>query len=368
MKQMTLLIWLVLNVSLSYSQEQELPKNLVYANENLAFEEIVAVGNYKLLRITPDRQQNKRFIYLLDEQNLVVDTMKVMGNDRFLIRSDSNFTIRALNEYVNFKISENGLIATSGFETRYKFTSQVINPIFMLNKQLFGSYYLGNDCSVYNFMAFDVVKTMLYPKNNFQDYNLYQIDSLMVFDENTSFLKNNTPVDKQDLIKPVLTKSDVCLGRIQSPYYGWNSYSLNGNSFYMYEKRAATIYHFDIENEFEVLNKFELPIDDKPTEGWKYLFDYNRKEHYAAKRIELPNTGENKKKKRNTSPSYEYQLYSVDMVNNKMKALFKLGFDPKMIDKGLIYEIVSESKKGSAVYFHPIDPNYEYKKSTLVNY
>jgi hypothetical protein len=292
MKKSVLLLLAIFSTTLSYSQEQELPKNLVYANENLAFEEVLAVGNYKLLRITPDRQQNKRFIYLLDEQNLVVDTMKVMGNDRFLIRSDSNFTIRALSEYANYVIQDNSLVSTSGFETRYKFTNRVINPIFMLNKQLFGSFYLGNDCSIYNSMTFDIVKAQAYPKNNIKDYNLYQIDSLMVFDENTYFLKNNIPVDNKDLIKPVLTKSDVCSGRIQYPYYGWNSYSLNGNSFFMYEKRAATIYHFDIENELEVLNKFELPIDNKSTEGWKYLFDYNRKEHYAAKRIELPDTEE----------------------------------------------------------------------------
>jgi hypothetical protein len=53
---------------------QELPKNLLYANENLKFEKIYKVGEYKVLHTSPYKQ-NQRFMYLLDEENVVVDTM-----------------------------------------------------------------------------------------------------------------------------------------------------------------------------------------------------------------------------------------------------------------------------------------------------
>ncbi|MFT6872338.1 MAG: hypothetical protein ACJAVN_001344, partial [Roseivirga sp.] len=46
----------------------------------------------------------------------------------------------------------------------------------------------------------------------------------------------------------------------------------------------------------------------------------------------------------------------------ELKPLYKLGFDPVLIDDDLIYEIVQESKTGSAIFFHPLDTNYVYQK------
>jgi hypothetical protein len=354
-----------------HAQDKTPPKNLMYAAENLVFEDILAIGNYKLLLISPERQENKRFVYLLNKENLVVDTMKVYGYERYLIRNDTSLSIRGLNESVDITISKSSLKATSGFETKSKFTNGVIRPLFVFDKRLFGSFYLPEkDYSVYNWIPFKQIQTNAYVENKLNEYNFYQLDTLMILDEETTFLKDGVVIRNGDLIKPVLNEVELGPERIKSPYYGWGSYSLTGKNFFMYERDRGTIYQLDVDNDFALLNSLQLPIKDNKIEGWKYLFDYTKKEHYAVKRIKQVNEEEatSKRKKRKQEVTYEYVLYQLDFNKNTIKPLFKLGFDPKMVDNALVYEIVQESKKGSAIFFHPLDPNYDYKKTVFLEY
>jgi hypothetical protein len=353
------------------AQDQSPPKNLMYAAENLVFEDIIAIGNFKLLRITPNNRQNKRFVYLLNKVNLVVDTMKVNGNDHYLIRNDSNFSIRGLGDYVDISIKGERLSAKGGFQNKSIFSDETINPIFPFNNQIFGRIYIKEiDREIYTHLTYESIITPSYLNNKSELYNYYQLDTLPLLDETTVFLKNKSVIPKEDLIKPVISQADLEKVRITPPYYGWNSFSLLENSLFMYERKEATIYQLDVENDFGVLNSIELPIDNNTVEGWKYLFDYTKKEHYAVKRIKQVNEEEatSKRKKRKQKVTYEYVLYQLNFNQNTVKPLFKLGFDPKMVDNALVYEIVQESKKGSAIFFHPLDPNYNYKKTVFLDY
>lgn len=350
---------------------QTLPKNLMYAAENLVFEDILTIGDFKLLRITPSNRQNKRFVYLLNKENLVVDTMKVFGNDLFLIRNDSSFSIRGLGDYIDITITKDKLNARRGFQNKAKFESATLDPLFVLNNQLLGKTWLRKEgYYVYDWLPFDQIQTTAYVKNKLKEYNFYQLDNLMILDEETTFLTDGATIEKDDLIKPVLNEAELGTKRIRYPYYGGSSYSKIKNSFFMYERDRGTIYQLDVDNDFALLNSLELPIADYKIVGWKYLFDYTKKEHYAVKRIKQMSEVEatSKRKRKKQEVTYEYVLYQLDFNKNTAKPLFKLGFDPKMVDNALIYEIVQESKKGSAIFFHPLDPNYDYKKSTFVNY
>jgi len=352
-----------------YSVAQDLPKNLVYSNENLFFEDILKVGDHKLLRITPMKRENKRFIYLLNKHNLVVDTMKVSGNDNFLIRSDSIFSIRSLGEYVDVKIHNDRFIATVGIATQSDFNYQVIRLIFFVGDYLFGSLYLPEkDCESYRAIPTNSFKSLvLVPASLPKEYNFDDLDTLFLLgvkrmEKFTGQKDAYAGVPFNTLIPEI----ETCKKRIRDPYFGWNAYSRDGDDFFMYEMSNGTLYQFDISNALKLKNKFELPIKDRATEGWKYLFDQTSKKHYMAKRITHKGEPTKKRKKNKDSYSYSYELYSLDMKSNNLKPLFKMGFEPKMVDNGLVYEIVAESKKGSAIYFHPLDPNYKYQKSTLI--
>lgn len=352
---------------------QELARNLVYANKNLIFEDVMVVGKHKLLRITPAQRQNNRFVYLLDEQNIVVDTLKILGNDRFLIHNDSSFSIKGLGEYVKVKISNSKLVTTAGYKVKYSFEEKVFSPLFMLNNNLFGSKWDGkNAISTYHSAPFTAIKSNVITSNKIQEYNIFQLDTLLLFDGSTYFLNGSNFIPPDKLLKPLIDSDSKANKALKSPYYGWNSYSVLDNEFVMYEKKRGTIFKFDSQKNFEVISKLELPKEDSSSFGWKYLFDYSKKKHYAVRRKTEKTEGNDLKKRKKNSKrktsEYEYTLYEVDLNGNKIKPMFRLGFDPKMIDNDLIYEIVQESKKGSALYFHPIDPNYKYEKSTLVNY
>ena len=68
---------LVLGLLALSSAAQELPRNLVYANENLVFEKLYILKDQKLLHFSDEKRQNRRFVYLLNEQNVVTDTLQV---------------------------------------------------------------------------------------------------------------------------------------------------------------------------------------------------------------------------------------------------------------------------------------------------
>ena len=148
------------------------------------------------------------------------------------------------------------------------------------------------------------------------------------------------------------------------------SSSLHNNHYTFYDWDAAKVFSIDVSGEPKLVNEIELPIGDGNKEGWKYLFDFKLKKHYAIKRIEttvIPE-GIKQRKANKIEDTYDYQLYLLtpEASTFKLKPLYKLPFDPMLIDGDLIYEIVQESKKGSAIFFHPLDPNYLYKKSRLI--
>ena len=361
-----LIIWCGLSTLSIFGQE--LPKNLIYANDNLVFEDVIRVGDNLLLRVSPQNKQNQRFIYLLDEKNLVVDTMRVLGNDRFLIRSDSTFSIRGLSEYVNVTIQNNRFNVTLSLENYSDFSNEILNPIFFVGNYLVGSLYSPvDDCIHYKKYLSDSLKFLVsVPKLLPETYNFNDLDTLYLLSlKHSDGFSGNELMYSDKYINELIPALQTCVKRISSPYFGWNSYSVHKNSFFMYEKSNGSLYEFDIAGDLALKSKFDLPVKDK-NDGWKYFFDETDKKHFFSKRITEETEPSKKRKKRNTEKSYTYEFYSFEPKTSTLKALVKMGFEPKMIDNGLIYEVVSESKKGSALYFHPIDPNYVYQKSRLV--
>lgn len=372
MKEMKRWIYLFFALISHEVLAQEPPKNLVYANDNLAFEELMALGEHKLLYIADYKNEDRRFLYLLNKQNLVTDTMKVLGNDYFLLLNDSTFHLRGLGEYVRIRLSNDRFNAQLGFSTKARFTSKVIDPIFMFNHKFFGRLYSSEeDCLSYHYLDVKAARTTAFLEVKNEDYNFNQLDTVLVFDDQTVFFKNNKPVSHKEFMGTILDLSEVCDKRLSYPYYSWNSYSLSDRTFFMYEKSQATLFGFDVDQDFKVLHKVEFPVQDKSIEGWKYLFDHDQKKHYAVKRVEqVDRSTDNKRKRRRRKEpvNYSYTLYEVQPDSGSMKAIVKLGFDPKMIHEDLIYEVVTDEKTTTAIYFHPLDPNYQYPKITYLDY
>lgn len=348
---------------------QELPRNLLYANENLKFEKIYKIGDYKILHTAPFSKQNKRFMYLLDRGNVVVDTMKVDGSDFLLARSDSTFSIKNLGDLFEFKIVEGKFKTLRAINVYPAFSSDYFGPDYLINSYFIGDRYNPSDDYLsYHYLLADSLELLNGTPIKNDKYNIE--DSTTVYSLSEEDYKKVTGKTYKDLpIRPLFDKEKTLKKRVSRPYYGWLNSSFYSDRYTFYEKNAAKIFTIDVSDEPKLINEITLPIGDKSKEGWKYLFDFKLKKHYAIKRIDIAEIPEGMKKRKadRLEKVYEYELYQLipKAKTFELKALYKLVFDPVLVDDGLVYEIIQESKKGSAIFFHPLDPNYKYEKSTF---
>ncbi len=350
----------------------QMPKNLVYANENLKFEELYSIGKYKILYISDFKRQRKRFAYLLNDSNLVVDTMRVEGNDDFLLRSDSTFSVKSLGDYFEITIRNGQFEADLATNIAYPFSQTYLDVFHLVGDYFIGDkYHEEGDCHSYHYLKADELKGLQGQSNGKKIYGINDRTKLVVISEEDYQKASGESYSKLP-VKPLFGKEKSCIRRMSSPYYGWSESSRVGNTFTFYERTAGKIFMIDVTGVPKLLAELELPLEEPKNEGWKYLYDHRYKKHYVIKRIETANEEEKSSKKRKrqktSSKNYSYELYELINQSNqlRLKPLYKLPFDPVMIDNNLIYEIVQESKKGSAIYFHPLDPDYEYQKSTLI--
>jgi hypothetical protein len=352
---------------------QELPKNLLYANENLIFEEFYRVGEYKILHFADEIRQNQRFMYLLNEANIVVDTMPVRGNDLLLMRSDSSFSIKNTSDLFEIYITEGKFKTKMAIDVSAVFISDYIRPYFIVNRYVIGTKNLKSENYLSSYFYFSADSLELLQLNSFR-YGKYNTDdSTKIYALNEEDYRKLTGKTYEKLpIRPLFDKEKSLVERVGRNSYGSTRFSLHKNHYTFYDREAAKIFSIDMSSEPQLINEIELPIADKDKEGWKYLFDFKLKKHYAIKRINITEIPEGMKKRKadKIEETYEYQLHLLnpEAGSFKLKPLYKLTFDPVLIDNGLVYEIIQESKKGSAIFFHPLDPNYKYEKSTYLDY
>jgi hypothetical protein len=361
-----LLTLLLSTLSFTFLKGQEIPKNLIYGNENLQFEEIYKVGQHTLLLHVP-KNQNKRTLYLLNRQNLVTDQIKVEGNDDFLIRSEKTFALSGLSEYVEFTIEKDRLVPHFGFDTKANF-SEVISPEFVVKNTIIGTKWNAEyDCSLYYYLPVNQAKALVSLNPKVEQYAFNRLDTVFLFDSQEIEKVEKGTVDRFET-KPLTTLKD-CDSRMPYPYYGWRNFTYSEDLLTIYDMQIGGLFtiSFDQEGNPYVQKKILLPLNNRTT-GWKHLHDKTKNIHYFSERVETaPNTeGLSKRQIRKLEPVISYKLYELTLATEELQPLYKLGFAPQLIDNGLVYEIVSQPKKGSSIYFHPLDANYVYEKSTLI--
>ena len=356
------------------AHSQELPQNLLYANKNLKFEEIYKVGEYSVLHYIDALRQKKRLIYLLDERNIVVDTMNVRSTNHILMRSDSTFALKSLGDIFEYEIAESKLQTTLAIDVSAVFSDDYIDPYFIVNDYIIGEKNLKSEnyLSSYYYLHADSLELLQGIPKRTDEYIID--DSTAVFLLSEEAYEEVSGKTYEGLpIRPLFDKKKSLVMRVASlarNRYGSFSSSLHNNLYTFYDWDAAKVFSIDVSGQPKLVNEIELPIADRNKEGWKYLFDFKLKKHYAIKRIEttvIPE-GIKQRKANKIEDTYDYQLYVLtpEASTFKLRPLYKLPFDPMLIDGDLVYEIVQESKKGSAIFFHPLDPNYLYKKSRMI--
>lgn len=346
---------------------QELPKNLVYANESFEFDRISFVGENIILRKNTRKGKPIRKSFLLNKSRVLTDTMKMYDGTAWLVRSDSSFSVNT-TKYIDVNIENDRFVTKKGINLHANFRS-ILSPIFFIKDFLLGKVYKSDDdCSSYHYLSKDHLSVLAGIVEKAPDWYGYDdLDTVFILDVK-KFKKLTGETYDDLLIKELYPFDKSCQERLESPYYGWNEYAFANDNFYMYERASAMLLAFDMTGEPRLTKSIELPVLDKENEGWKYLYDRKSDKHYTVKRIDITIADPklNKRKARNVEREYRYELFEVLEDPWNLEPLYNLKFSPALIDDGLLYEIVKEEGKGSALYFHPLDPNYKYEKSRLI--
>jgi hypothetical protein len=288
------------------------------------------------------------------------------------MRSDTSFSIKSLGDLFEIQIVNGKFQTQQAIDVSAVFSSKSLDPDYLLNRYFIGAiYHETGDHLSYHYLSADSIELLRGNPIENEKYNINDATSVYLLDEE-KYTKLTGKTYKNLSIIPLLDKQKTVEKRITPPNYGWLNSSFHNEHYTFYEKNTAKIFSIDMSGKPQLVNEIELPIADKDKESWKYLFDFNLKKHYAIKRIKITEIplGMKKRKADKIEETYEYQLHLLNPEAGtfKLKPLYKLTFDPVLIDNGLVYEIIQETKKGSAIFFHPLDPNYKYEKSTYLNY
>ncbi|MGB3149247.1 MAG: hypothetical protein WBB27_01185 [Maribacter sp.] len=175
----------VTSLLVTNAHSQELPKNLLYANENLKFEKLYILGDYKVLHFSDFYKQNNRFMYLMDEKNQVIDKMQIRNDDYILIRSDSTYAFKNLSDLGEVKVSEKGFQTTMFMDVSAVFSKDYFEPQYVLGRNIIGSkYHTENDCLTYQYALTDSIKFIAGDANSSSKlYNLNGSTNIYILDE-----------------------------------------------------------------------------------------------------------------------------------------------------------------------------------------
>ena len=227
-----LIIFFLCQVSYQ-SKARQLPQNLVYGNKNLKFEKLYKLGDHTLLYFAHERRQKNRYLYLLNEANLVTDTLEVRGSDKILIRSDSSFSVKALGDMFEVSIRENRFHTKTAINVYYGFSTKIIDPLYFINDHLIGEmYHSEGDCVSYHYLNADSLELLT---GAFTGKSIYGVnDKTNLYSLSIDDYEKVSGRSYNDLaIKPLFDRAKNCIDRTTLPYYGWFNSSLN-DDIYIY--------------------------------------------------------------------------------------------------------------------------------------
>lgn len=356
------------------SNAQEITDHLLYEHQQLFFNDLMVLGNHKVLSVNDRLHQSKRKMFLLDDANLVTDTMKTSAILDLVAISDSSFFVNDFNYSVVITIRNNHFVLSDIYCRLYDFASAFGNPAFISGS---------------NFLFQKTDQEKMYNR-----YNAVGHDQRLYFAKRLPFLgeKPTYKIEKRDSIKVLsfsfpgpayfpmrikmkkvtMQNKDIKLNTILSPedtgrkrtnvIYGDDNLEGNNDSLFIYEKNSCSLSVFCPQNQFKLISRVQFPVDDQRIEGWKYIFDVNTKMHYAVKRT-LKSISENPDGKEKRTCNYFYQIYKIDLISKRLNEVCKTEIEPTCISEGLIYQLISNSQSTSSkIMVYPLDSTQKLQK------
>lgn len=372
MKQTFIAIVIALFLGLA-AQCQQLGANHIYGHERLFFNDLIVLGNHKILRVQDRMHESNRKMFLLDQNNLVTDTLLYSAITDLITLSDSSFTIWDVSCHVNMEIKENRFVL-SKMVIIYSDFKKELGLEFFIDKFAIGQKYIAKTaCSSFRWASLTTSKVFSFLRTASADetgiYKVHRndkVNALMIKPPHNYIglkksIKDSLKLNQEIKTFELLASDDICRQRTKE-YYGWDNFEKEGDNLYLYEKNSCSVYTFNLKEQLKLISQFQLPVNDPHTESWKYFFDFNSKQHFAVRRVKETEITNGKKA---SGYTFHYFVYHADLEKKELSLLQEGIHEPVAISDGLVYAII-RSEKGNNIYAFPINKDYRFEKSILI--
>ena len=372
-KILTLSIILYFSINI---KAQDVYSNLFYSCQDCKISKIESFGENKVL-LYHDGGIKKDYIFLLDSNNLFIDTLRTASSDGKIIKlSDSEFIAQDLNVPIQVKIVNNKFVEstkiifpTYTFKEAYngadfildgKYMFGRINKIFIDNKFVYDVGFCCTDISNAKLKEISKYKKITY--GFIVDKPYFMLDYKKRYNVN---LPTDTIIDYKLTLKIRSNCTDIGQTQLEKDNgynFGFYSYAFSDSSIFYFNMRNQTLYFIN-RGSFKLEKYFELPIAYPNKNAWKHYYDNDDKRHYFLKMVKTEKQEDSKKKQK--EKGYEFMFELFEYRNNALIYRCTIDYIPKLITKDCLYRII-EKENSTDILKIPIS-NIITKKETELN-
>jgi len=356
MKKNKLILYIICLIIITPCLGQEIDNNLFYSCRNCKVKNLHFFGENKVL-ISRTPKSKYDYIYLLNSNNLFVDTLTIASTNGKIIKiSDNEFITLDLNIPIQIKIINNkfvlnkkNIFATSSFKNKYLTGDLILDNKYILGqitkkingkrKYNIGLYYINISNSMLKIMT--NIEKERYEFIINKDY--YMLDY-------NKRKKINVNIEPIEIINYNLTKNkrsnctsiaNYYIGiNNELYYYGFFTYVFNKNNIYYFDMNSQTLFFID-RTSFSLKNYYRLPIQNPDKNAWAYYYDFKKNKHYLLQlEKNIITTGKINK------TNFKFNLFELNTNNKELVYLCYINYIPKIIIDNYIYKIVKNNENG----------------------
>lgn len=341
---------------------QIIDNNLYYSCKDCKISTIKHFGENKIL-LYHDGGAKKDLIYLLDSNNLFIDTLEVTSANGIIMKlSNNEFIATDLNIPTQVKIINNKLEVSA----KRIFTTYHVKDFYNgCNIILDGKYMLGrihhinvNKQKVYDMglTCTNISKATLneIPKFLKIQYGFILSEKYYMFDYKNNIWKKLNNDLKTDTIIPyklTLEKRSNCtsvsnydIESFSGNYYGFYSYSFNNKYIYYFDLQSQSLFTIGRDS-LDLVKYFRLPITNIDKNAWKHYYDEENSKHYFLQMVKSENDSLQNRKDIIKNTTFSFDLFEYNEVNNDLTYRCSINYVPNSIYNENLFRIKNNGER-----------------------
>ena len=319
MQNFNILLFVILSLLSVTIYSQEVKTTTFYSCRDCKIEKIIRVGENTVLSFST--YNNGNFLYLLNNNNLFVDTIKLISPQGLYAVDSNEFIIPDLNIPMQFIITDNQFrLKSKKIFISSKFTFKNFMVSFVLDGKYWGMFKNNKTTLCY----FDI-----------NDYPKIQMRSKIINNDTIFTLLYNKRKNINTDILPHIVVDKETIGQKRTNYsFGFNSFGFSSNNIFFFDIVSQSFYI--VERASNTMKEyFRLPINNERNDSWNYFYDNIANKHYFLKRS-FAKVDEKEK----------YELFLFNINHKNLQFVCQLNYIPNLISNRDVYRIIENNENG----------------------